>query len=251
MMAYFLLFLMLLASLSGGTGPGDEAGSTDLFLDHPTGLEQVSEWEDVSEPDISSFGVPFIAHEMFLTAYFDEEQVRLYLADGRVATLPQTISASGARYSDGSILFWNYGDEARLELDGFTYLLQELRDPIDPWERARRSGVNFRAIGQEPGWSLEIRDGTRIDLTLDYGDTKLTTPIFHPQIDSTTDRIIYHTRQPTSPVDLLVTITEQTCYDVMSGEEFPAAVSVVLLGNGSTYHGCGRWLAEPDSMVKK
>lgn len=37
---------------------------------------------------------------------------------GRVFSLPQVISASGARYADSGIEFWNKGDQARIEIDG-------------------------------------------------------------------------------------------------------------------------------------
>ena len=46
--------------------------------------------------------------------------VRLALSDGRVLTLPQAISASGARYAsaDDRVVFWNKGDTAFLEEGG-------------------------------------------------------------------------------------------------------------------------------------
>ena len=37
---------------------------------------------------------------------------------GEPLTLPQSESASGARYNDGTTTFWNKGDEALLEMDG-------------------------------------------------------------------------------------------------------------------------------------
>jgi membrane-bound inhibitor of C-type lysozyme len=46
--------------------------------------------------------------------------VRLTLSDGRQLTLPQALSASGARYAnaDGSIVFWNKGRTAFIEEGG-------------------------------------------------------------------------------------------------------------------------------------
>jgi membrane-bound inhibitor of C-type lysozyme len=53
-------------------------------------------------------------------ANFHKKGVILNLSDGRVLTLPQTISASGARYatSDESFVFWNKGDAAFIEESG-------------------------------------------------------------------------------------------------------------------------------------
>lgn len=54
-----------------------------------------------------------------LDAVFDNDAqtVTVTLPDGTV-TLPQTISGSGARYSDDTITFWNKGDEAMVEVNG-------------------------------------------------------------------------------------------------------------------------------------
>lgn len=54
------------------------------------------------------------------TARFEPEAAVLTLPD-RELRLPQAISASGARYSDGVTTFWIKGDQATLEIDGKTY----------------------------------------------------------------------------------------------------------------------------------
>jgi heat shock protein HslJ len=40
---------------------------------------------------------------------------------GRTVVLPQVVAASGAKYQDGSIVFWDRGTEARIEVDGKVY----------------------------------------------------------------------------------------------------------------------------------
>jgi membrane-bound inhibitor of C-type lysozyme len=57
--------------------------------------------------------------------------VKLTLSDGRQLTLPQALSASGARYAnaDESVVFWNKGRTAFLEEAGHqTYSGCEQRD---------------------------------------------------------------------------------------------------------------------------
>lgn len=184
--------------------------------------------------------VVFRSEAMQLTAVFGDGEVRLLLPDGRDLTLPQAISASGARYTDGSILFWNKGDEARLELDGVTYLLRVDEAPFDPWERAKRAGFHFRAVGQEPGWFLEIRDGERIHLTLDYGETLITTPVSLPEVDPDARTATYRNPEGLSPLDFQITIEYEPCRDPMNGELFPATVTVEFPGSGRAYSGCGR-----------
>jgi len=48
--------------------------------------------------------------------------VDLKLSDGRVMTLPQTMSGSGARYANAgeTIVFWNKGNTAFIEEGGKT-----------------------------------------------------------------------------------------------------------------------------------
>jgi putative lipoprotein len=46
--------------------------------------------------------------------------VELVLPD-RTIVLPQVPAASGAKYQQGSTLFWSHGNEARFEVDGKTY----------------------------------------------------------------------------------------------------------------------------------
>jgi len=59
-----------------------------------------------------------------IEAVFQTEKrtVDLKLSDGRALALPQTISASGARYAkaDESFVFWNKGDTAFIMEDGAT-----------------------------------------------------------------------------------------------------------------------------------
>jgi len=54
------------------------------------------------------------------TARFEAEAAVLTLPD-RELRLPQVVSGSGARYSDGKTTFWIKGDSASLEIDGMSY----------------------------------------------------------------------------------------------------------------------------------
>ncbi|MFS8543221.1 MAG: hypothetical protein LOD91_05205 [Limnochordales bacterium] len=176
-----------------------------------------------------------------VVALFEGGAVRLFLPDGRVVDLPQgRAGRRGVPYADGAVVFVDRGRVADLVLDGVRYRLRAVEQVTDPWERARLAGVNFRGIGQEPGWLVEIRDGKRIDLLLDYGDTWLATPVSWPEIAP--DGVIIYRAREWSPIPLQVTIRPGLCLDGMSGEPFPASVAVALGQGGRTYHGCGRWL---------
>jgi putative lipoprotein len=149
-------------------------------------------------------------------------------------TLPQVAAASGARYSDGVSTFWNKGNEAMLELDGRSRSCQIVRDP---WQDARDRGADFRAVGQEPGWYLEIDNGKSIRLVYDYAQRQATTPA--PPPVSRGGSTVYDVS--TEAHRLRVIIEERSCQDTMSGEAFPRAVTVEI--DGRSLRGCGRELA--------
>jgi len=106
-----------------------------------------------------------------------------------------------------------------------------------PWDQARARGAEFRAIGQEPGWSLEIDQGRSIRYIGDYGQVQLTVPPPEPTRDSA-GAVTYRVQADSR--DLTVVIREEPCQDVMSGEAFTHAVTIRL--DGRELAGCGRML---------
>lgn len=48
------------------------------------------------------------------------DEVELVLPD-RTVVLPQVPAASGAKYQEARIIFWNQGNEARIEIEGKVY----------------------------------------------------------------------------------------------------------------------------------
>jgi uncharacterized membrane protein len=97
-------------------------------------------------------------------------------------------------------------------------------------------GVAFRAIGQEPGWLLEITDGVEILLVTDYGANRMSYPWIEPEVDPE----VRLTRYSPEAGDVVIEIRCQDCTDVMSGEAF--AVTVIVTLKARTLRGCGRAL---------
>ena len=85
-------------------------------------------------------------------------------------TLAPAMAASGARYSDGTREFWSRGAEARLEAPGYSLQGCVAAAADDPWQVSRLLGYDFRAIGQEPGWMVEVESGRRMHVLADYGE---------------------------------------------------------------------------------
>ncbi len=93
-------------------------------------------------------------------------------------------------------------------------------------------GVDLRAVGNEPGWLLELDHERGMLVLLNYGETILKTlpprlKIYPMQIRTETHRIEIITE-------------DKGCRDVMSGEYSPLTVTMTV--NGTPYSGCGRHL---------
>jgi len=103
------------------------------------------------------------------------------------------------------------------------------------WGEARANGVDFRGVGQEPGWMIDIYTQGRILLLLDYGETLAEFPLPAPSypVEGSTR---YETQADGKA--LVVTIRRFPCQDAMSGEAFPSTVEIVI--DGRTLNGCGR-----------
>ena len=104
------------------------------------------------------------------------------------------------------------------------------------WHRAKLRGVAFRAIGQEPGWLLEITNGTEILLVTDYGQNRNSYPYVEPVVCQEERR----TQYVLESYGITVEIRGQRCTDVMSGEEFEVSVSIIMIDR--RLEGCGRAL---------
>lgn len=96
--------------------------------------------------------------------------------------------------------------------------------------------ASFRAVGNEPGWLLEITAGAELVLKYDYGQSEVRAatpePVTNPHSGARTYRAAPDGHQ------LVVEITQDPCSDTMSGEAFPATVTVKL--DDRTLQGCGR-----------
>ncbi len=155
--------------------------------------------------------------------------------ENRTLVLPQVSAPSGSKFEGEGVLFWISGEHIRLDIDGQTFGPCAERPPPSAGAVAQDSrDVAFRAVGQEPGWILEITPERHMRFTYAYGEQEVYTPV--PKPEETSGRTVYHA--VTEAHDLRVMIENQVCTDVMSGEAYKAMVTVTL--DGQTYHGCGR-----------
>jgi uncharacterized membrane protein len=112
-------------------------------------------------------------------------------------------------------------------------------DVRDPWLEAAARGIDFRAVGQEPGWYLEIDDGRSMRLVYDYAERTATMPAPAPVVKD--DEMFY--TAVTGSQRFTVLIEPSACSDAMSGQPFPRTVTVTI--DDRTLRGCGRSLTAP------
>jgi uncharacterized membrane protein len=191
---------------------------------------------EVAESDSSSAGTFYFEcdDQFSFVARVEEGHVWLFMKDVTV-NLPRRRSASGKKYQSTGYLFWIKGNGALLESDRRRQCKNNHARAV--WEAARLDGVDFRAVGNEPAWLLELA-GDRVVLETDYGTSRY--EFRAPQADVDVEARITRYQVAENGQALTLELKGQRCKDTMSGEIFPTRVSVTL--NGRILKGCGRAL---------
>lgn len=119
-----------------------------------------------------------------------------------------------------------------------TQLYQDQKENLE-------QGIYFRAMGNEPEWSLKI-SATEIAFTSLLPDFKSFTA---PHIDPirAMDANVKTYRLTTSAGTAAITIEQQKCANTMSGQELPYTVRVEMTNNSNTsktFSGCGYYVID-------
>lgn len=113
---------------------------------------------------------------------------------------------------------------------------------LDVWEKAKAEGVQFRAVGNEPGWLVEIYDDQRVRFVNNYGELEIKAPVDDLWIGPVGEDKIYYIEN--DAVQFQVIIMNKSYQDTMSGEKFPYQARVVFPNH--SYVGGGRLLKEAE-----
>lgn len=148
--------------------------------------------------------------------------------------LPAISATVPGEYSDGNFNLRITGEQAQFGKTGSQSQVCENDRRRAIWEKAKLDGVDFRAIGNEPPWVLEIHEQSRVVLVTGYGTKRAEMPLPSP----IEDRDKRTTRWNTDDYQLV--IVGQPCNDSMSGEAFES--TVIFTWQGKTLRGCGRAL---------
>ncbi|MGJ7456696.1 MliC family protein [Halomonas sp. RA08-2] len=177
-------------------------------------------------------------NQALVTALPEGDELRLWSAHGAWRLQPAVV-ASGARYEGSQVSFWNKGDSAIVEtprgrLECQVYMQRQALT------RQQRPGVMFQGRGNEPGWMVHLaHDRPEATLTLDYGNREQTLPYRVAALDNEAGRVVLASGRGDTPFELR--IEAGACLDDMSGEPFPARVTLSI--DGEQYRGCGQGIA--------
>jgi uncharacterized membrane protein len=162
----------------------------------------------------------------------ENESVWLFLPSGTLKLEKE----SADNFRSENLLFTLKDDMSLLEESGVEH--QDCRNNRRQaiWEHAKLNGADFRAIGNEPGWNLEIHNKSKLILVTDYGSKRREFDLSEPETDQTARTTRYKFKQDEHEMSLV--ISGESCSDSMSGERFESRVEVIL--NGLTLRGCGR-----------
>ncbi len=211
------------------------ADSAELGRIRLTGVDYSEADPDRDEPMAGWHS--FQCGEVALDVQFDgDESARLSLP-WALLELELQPAASGARYAADEVEFWTRGqDQARLTLADGDAVDCVPRDRVSPWTQAMMDGVDFRAVGNEPGWHLHARhEQADLELVLDYGVSELE---FSGTLEILPDQAGYRAESPGNLAE--VTLEQADCTDTMVGWTFPITVHLQI--NDRSLSACGRFL---------
>ena len=157
----------------------------------------------------------------------------VFLPEGTLQ-LPIMPVEQGVKFSDASFELLIDGEQARFGKPDGTCLTCQNDRYRAVWEHAKLNGADFRAVGNEPGWHLEIREGNTLVLIADYGASRFEQPLPEPTVEPDARRTRWDTGE------LILEVMGRPCLDSMSGERFES--QVVVTWGERILKGCGRAL---------
>ena len=161
-----------------------------------------------------------------------EDAITVELKNGS-RTLKRNSVETGFHYSSGNISLQGKGNQAYFNDGSRRYMCQiDRRQSL--FEDARFRGADFVAMGNEPGWKLELsRTGDMLYIG-NYGTVsfRIATP---ESSHANKSPLVFAARDAEHSVWL--TIEDKPCVDTMKGDRFDVSVSLVVDGQPLT--GCG------------
>lgn len=104
--------------------------------------------------------------------------------------------------------------------------------------------IYFRAMGNEPEWSLKISESSIEFSSLKPGFESFTSPHTQPVRAMDANVKMYHLATESGAMNIQV--SQQECVNTMSGEKFPYTIRIEMTKNSksNTFNGCGNYITD-------
>ena len=106
----------------------------------------------------------------------------------RKTRLTKVASSSSVLYSNGTATLSGLEEYVRFEDSGANYWCRNSPSEA-PWQAARLRGIEFRAVGDDPEWSLEIDSGVAAEFSTGRGTARIVTAFPSAELDSKSGRM--------------------------------------------------------------
>jgi putative lipoprotein len=146
--------------------------------------------------------------------------------------IPRVRVGSGSRYARDGAELRKTGETASLTVGAERHSGCAGQRAATPWDVARLLGVDYRAVGSEPTWSIEMENGKYMRFAIE-GASAMHMPLPEPTGDAA--RRIYRT--PGDIPVLEVMLEEKACREPTLPDPLPHTVTVTY--QGIPYRGCG------------
>jgi len=169
----------------------------------------------------------------YYTVHYQENAAFVY-HNYEFYKLPLAISASGARYSDGTNEFWNKGDMAMITINGKSYTNCKLVNPLKQGDTSKLKDYFWAMSNDDPKWNITIVPDVEIVIGFEKGNMMYRFPYVKTD-ESTVNTSTYMTKNDNHT--LTVEILRSKCYDAKSQQYFPYLF--VITFDGDVLQGCG------------
>jgi uncharacterized membrane protein len=198
----------------------------------PYGLSQPGVQADDKKPSRARTWVFVCPDGSSFVVRATDSEAWVFRAGSLSLRLEAVPSAMPLRYGQGDIQLVIDEDNGTLsESSTQTFTCRNDRQRA-VWEHAKLDGVDFRGVGNEPPWILEIREMSRFLLITDYGANRIERSLPEPVSDNARNM----TRWDAG--DVQVEITAAICHDSMTGEAMNSRV--LIHWQEKVLKGCGR-----------
>lgn len=225
-----ILSLLLAIILFSGCSIVDFGNSEEEVWAEPESLQPLLEDQArVLAYQCETSGLRFTAAEKTDALY-------LFL-DDQGARLTPVMGEEGYQWEKGEVRFEIFSEtHVGVTLKGKEHVCEVDRYQT-LWEAAKLSGVNYRGVGHEPEWILEVSEGLSFARILSpLSRLSLSGPIKIEPVEDTPVSILTFTRYP----DVSIELSGYRCQDTMDDRVYDSSIEIRM--DGQVYRGCGRAL---------